>query len=49
MYLNTAVVMLGVKVEEEWIDALRGKCVEVLLTDRTMLSRACVRILFIPR
>jgi hypothetical protein len=46
MYLKTAVVMLGVKVEGEWIDALRGKCVDVL-TDRTILSLVCVRILFI--
>jgi hypothetical protein len=37
MYLKTAVVMSGVKVEGEWIDALRGKCRDVL-TDRTILS-----------
>jgi hypothetical protein len=45
MYLKTAVVMLGVKVEGKWIDALRGKCVDVL-TDCTMLSLVCVMILF---
>jgi hypothetical protein len=45
MYLKTAVVMLGVKVDGEWIDALGSKCGDVLI-DRTMLSLVCVRILF---